>query len=244
MTESQLLISRLEDLIWDSEKGKDTYLGFLNECETSLCCSYLKNRGVGFTIYGGYPEAARVYLSVNTDVEPSDFPISAILVESKGTRDLTHRDFLGSLMGLGIKRECIGDILLSTSNSAVVFIRKEILSHVIRDLDKVGRDSVVVSEYRKDVSELSIKSETIRLVVSSMRVDNIVSSLANCSRAKALELISDDKVFCNYLQVRKASFNVSEGDVLSVRGFGKFIIGDTIGNTRRDNLIINVLHYI
>ncbi len=244
MTELQLLLSRVEDIILDAEYGSDSFLGFLNEIEVAQVSSYLKNRGIGYTLFGGYPQASRVFLCVSQYSDDPHFPIKPILISSKGSRELTHRDYLGSLMGLGIKRECIGDILLLSATQAVVFVREEMFPHIKRDLDKVARDSVEVSVYTGDISMLSSKTEEMRIVVSSMRIDNIVSSLINCSRSKAINLISNDCVFCNYFQIKKPSHSVCTGDVISIRGYGKFIIGENAGMSRRDNLIINVMHYV
>lgn len=244
MTESQLLLSRVEDAIQSVEYGEDGFLGFLNEVEASQVSSYLNNRGVAFALFGGYPQATRVYLGINCSSDTHSFPITPIVITSKGSRTLSHRDYLGSIMGLGIKRECVGDIVLLSDTQAVVFIRSEMYPHIKRDLDKVARDSVIVSEYTGDTSELSSKKEELRLIVSSMRIDNVVSSLVNCSRSKASDLIADDCVFCNYFQIKKPSAIISSGDVISIRGYGKYIIGENIGKSRRDNLIINVLHYV
>ncbi len=244
MTELQLLFSRVDDVILDAEYGGDGFLGFLNEMEASQVSSYLKNRGVDFTLFGGYPQATRVYLSVNCFNNNDSFPITPVIISSKGSRSLSHRDYLGSIMGLGIKRECVGDIILLSDTQAVVFVRSEMFVHIKRDLDKVARDSVTVSVYTGDTSTLSSEKEELRLIVSSMRIDNIVSSLINCSRSKASELIAQDCVFCNYFQVKKPSLNICTGDVISIRGYGKFIIGENAGKSRRDNLIINVLHYV
>ncbi len=244
MTELQLLLSRVEDVILNAEYGSDSFMGFLNEIEAAHVSSYLKNRGVDYTFFGGYPQASRVFLCISLSDNTPQFPITPVLISSKGSRPLMHRDYLGSLMGLGIKRECVGDIVLLSDTQAVVFVREEMFPHIERDLDKVARDSVTVSIYTGDTTTLSSTTENIRLVVSSMRIDNILSSLINCSRSKAIDLIASDCVFCNYFQMKKPSHSVCTGDVISVRGYGKFIIGENVGKSRRDNLIINVMHYV
>lgn len=244
MDESQLLISRIEDLIWENEYGNDGFIGFLNEREAALACSYLKNRHIDFTVFGGYANASRVYLSIDSQCDPSLFPINALLVSSKGKRELTHRDYLGSLMGIGIKRECVGDIILQTSNSAVIFLRNEITSYVLNELDRIGHESVKVSLYDGDVSGFGTNTEELRIIVTSMRVDNILSSLLNISRNESSQLISDDRVFVNYYQVSKSSLILNDSDVLSVRGYGKFIIGNISGKTKRDRNVLTVFRYI
>lgn len=244
MDTTQLLISRVEDLIWDYECNKCSFLGFLNEQEAAVACSYLKNRGVEYTLFGGYKNAGRVYLSVGRYEYEVKFPVSALLIRSKGKKELTHRDYLGSLMGIGVKRECIGDIIVRTHQEAIVFLRNDIVNYVFSELNKVGSDTVVLSLYSGNTDELSADKENIRIIVTSMRADNIVSALINSSRNDAVVLISDDKVFVNYSQVKKPSQILAEGDVVSIRGFGKYIIGSLHGTTKRERLVVNVLHYI
>ena len=244
MDESQLLISRLEDLIWESEYSTGGFIGFLNEREAALACSYLKKRYVDYSVFGGYQNASRVYLCVNSHADACDYPISALFVSSKGKRELTHRDYLGSLMGIGIKRECVGDIVLQGTKSAVIFLRNEIVSYVLGELEKVGNEPVSVELFSGNTSTFGINTEELRIIVSSMRVDNILSSLLNISRNESSSLISDDKVFVNYFQVTKPSSILNDTDVLSIRGYGKFIIGNISGKTKRDRLILNVFRYI
>ena len=243
MDETKLLLSRLEDMIYSSEYNACSYIGFLNERECSLSVSYLSNRRIPFTVYGGYKNATRVYIGIG-DEDMCSFPVSVLQIKSKGSKILTHRDYLGSLMGLGIKRECIGDIVTLKDNCAVVFVRDDIADYIIRELDKVGRETVTVCEYTGDTNNLSVKTEELSLIVTSMRADNFVSACINSSRSEAVNLITADMVFVNYIQVNKPSQNISEGDVVSIRGYGKYIVGDMQGRTKRDRMVIKVLHYI
>ncbi len=243
MDETQLLLSRLDDLINQYYYGKTSYMGFLNETETSLACSYLKNRGVEFRVFGGYPTALRNFLCVGS-CDDGDFPFECLRISSKGKKEISHRDFLGSLMGLGIKRECIGDILLLNQKEAVAFVRVEITPHIIRDLKFVGREPVNVNYYDGDVSTFSANVEETRIIVSSMRLDNIVSSCIGSSRSLSSELISSGKVFVNMIEEKKPSKIITEDDIISIRGYGKFIVGTINGKTKRDRLIVSLLHYI
>lgn len=244
MDETKLLLSRLDDLVCQSYSDGLASMGFLNERECAVSVGYLKNLGVDFSVYGGYKNASRVFVCVSSDESQFMFPIKTLRVSSKGMRELSHRDYLGSLMGLGIKRECIGDIVTLNEKEAIVFVREEIAEHIIRDLDKVGREYVVVSNYKGDTDSLSSKTENLKLIVTSMRTDNFVSSCINSSRTEALKLLSADMVFVNYLQVNKPAQTIKEGDVVSIRGYGKYIVGSLSGKTRSDRLVINVLHYI
>lgn len=244
MDDTQLLLSRLDDIIEDYYSGEKPYLGFLNESELSICCGYLKKRYIDFVVYGGYPDSTRAFLFLGFDFPHDDLPIRTLSIVSTSQNELTHRDYLGSLMGLGIKRECIGDILIIKRGQALVFVKSEIADYIKSELKSVKRDSVSVSDYESDTSEFKINKEDLTFTVSSLRIDNVISSLAKCSRAEALELIAADKVFVNHLSVKKPSANISVEDIISIRGVGKFVYQGTSGTTRKGNLIISVLHYI
>ncbi len=222
-------------------------MGFLNELEASAVNSYLKNRGYRYSFYGGYPLAKRVFLSVMSDGKTDEstilYPFAAYKVDARKDAGLTHKDYLGALMGLGIKRECVGDIVVE-ENHAIVFLKNEIANFVMSELTEVGREGVKISAFKGETQELCDKFEELRLIVTSMRVDNVVSSCANISRQKALDFINSDKVFINYCVPSKVSSQVNYGDILSIRGFGKFKIVSQLSTTKRDRMVISVLHYI
>ena len=241
MDETRLLLSRLDDLIYKSYCGEIEGFGFLNELEVSISHNYLNNQKVQHSFFGGYKEATRMYLYLTDNPEYFD-DIIALEIRAKGDVQLTHRDYLGSLMGLGITRECVGDILIS-EKSAVVFMRRDISDYVLQNLTSVGRMSVSVSEYLGDSEGLAPEFLDTEVLVTSMRVDNFISSVCKCSRQKADEYIRGDLVFVNYSCAEKASKPLNTGDTVSIRGFGKFKIGEILRNTKSGRLVLSVLQY-
>lgn len=241
MDENRLLLSRLDDLIYKSYCGEIEGFGFLNELEVSIAHNYLNNQRVQHSFYGGYKDAIRMYLYLTDDIDYSD-DIIALEITPKGDSQLTHRDYLGSLMGLGITRECVGDILIKES-SAIAFVRKEICDYIKQNLSSVGKISVSVSEFIGDLNRLSPEYSKTEVLLSSMRIDNFVSSVCNFSRQKSAEYISSDYVFINYSCVDKTSKALNTGDTVSIRGFGKFKIGEIIRNTKSGRIVLSVLQY-
>jgi len=241
MDENRLLLSRLDDLIYKYYCSEVEGFGFLNELEVSTAHGYLKNQGIEHTFFGGYNSASRMYLYLTDDINGYD-DIALIKITAKGSVNLSHRDYLGSLMGLGINHDCVGDIIIK-DDFAVVFLRREISDYVIQNLSSVGKAGVKVSLYNGDTSDFNTDFEDTEVLVTSMRIDNLITSLCKCSRQKANELIANDKVFINYLCADKPSKTLSKGDTVSIRGFGKYKIGDILRNTKSGRLVLSVLQY-
>lgn len=241
MDETRLLLSRLDDLVYKYYCGEAVGFGFLNEQEVSVAHNYLNNLNIEHSFFGGYDNSQRNFLYLDENVSESG-DITALKIALKGEYELTHRDFLGSLMGLGITRECVGDILLK-DGFAVVFVRAEISDYILQNLSTVGRATVTVSFFEGDKSELAPITEDIEVLITSMRVDNFVSTVCKCSRQTASEYISRGSVFLNYSEVQKPSKNLCSGDTLSIRGFGKYKIGEILRNTKSGRLVLSVLQY-
>lgn len=241
MDETRLLLSRLDDLVYKSYCGEFEGFGFLNELEVSIAHKYLDNLRIQHCFYGGYPQAARMYLYLTDDISSFD-DVTALKIIAKGDSVLTHRDFLGSLMGLGISRECVGDILLK-DGFAVAFVRREISSYVMQNLMSVGRASVKIELYNGNLNLLSPEFSQVEVLLTSMRIDNFISSVCKCSRQKANDLISSDNVFVNYSCVSRPSKSVDTGDTISIRGFGKFKIGEILRTTKSGRLVLSVAEY-
>lgn len=241
MDENRLLLSRLDDLIYKYYCGEVVGFGFLNEHEVSIAHNYLKSQRIEHSFYGGYPSASRMFLYLSDDVNAYD-DIASLKVTVKGEAEPSHRDFLGSIMGLGIKRDCVGDILVNDS-SAIVFVKHEISEYIKQNLISVGRSGVTVTTYNSSMTEFSPKLYESEVLLTSMRIDNFITSVCKCSRQKAIDYILSDSVFVNYSCINKASKALITGDTVSIRGFGKFKIGEILRNTKSGRLVLSVLQY-
>ncbi len=153
-----------------------------------------------------------------------DFPIAALLIEpvaAKFADDLTHRDFLGALMNLGIKREMLGDIFVK-ENRACVFCKDTIADYIIENLTRIKHTTVKLSKTddTADVTAPVLEDKTIQ--VSSIRADAVVSKVYNLSRNTAVSLFRDGLVFINSRECTENAKILKPGDIISVRGYGKF----------------------
>lgn len=245
--ENALLIARLEDMIRVSAKKQfPSFIGFLNEQEISVLLQHLKKSQVNnYRFFGGYENSDRCLLGISYGdyIEDYYYPITGISFKYKPEYKLSHRDFLGSLMGLGLKRETIGDILTGDGYT-VVFVKDDIKKYVLSQIQKIGSVGVLVEEWDNYTLPVKNDFENINCTVSSARLDNIVSSLVPLSRDKSATLVKQGMVCVNSVVTDNVSHIVKTGDKISIRGKGKFIIGEFSGITKKGRLKLIVQKYI
>ncbi len=211
--------------LWSYNHGIPRYSAFLDALEQDLL---MKADGLatGFWLFGGFEEAERVVAAfAEEEPEHSAFPVAAVAVRPSNARfpgDLTHRDYLGALMGLGIERDRIGDINVGKEVS-YIFCLTDIAQFIADNLTSVGRTTVKCE--LSDIAGLSarpVEFEDICVPLASERVDAAVARLAKVSRNGAAELLAQAKVFLNRRQCENGAAKLKEGDILSIRGIGKF----------------------
>ena len=198
-----------------------------------------------YMLWGGCETAERAVMGFFAPYdEPAAeaFPIRALTIAYSGKESVTHRDILGSLMGLNIARETVGDIYVGEKQS-FVFLTETAAEEALRGLTKVGRSGVSVTE-GFDPSALPERSFTVHSgTVSSLRADCVLSLAARISRARAEELIASGLMTVKGQTVTKVSHRLAEGDTFTARGYGKFILERVGGNTKKDRIIIDVKKY-
>lgn len=240
----KLFVSKLDDAVYLSQKRQKPYFfSFLSEAEQALAKKYLESIGFdSFGFYGGYENSERKVLCLDYYDDDPAYPISALEFKFRQADKLTHRDFLGALMSLGIERETVGDILVEDGR-CVVFIKTEIADYIKSQIFKIGRAGVKVSD--ADVSSLpkGRGEEEKSVIVSSLRLDNIVAAISGASREKSKNLILSGNVTLNFFECTNISKSVCEGDVLTVRGKGKFKINGVMGETKKHRIRISIIHY-
>ena len=195
--------------------------------------------GVPYVLAGGFPEAERRVVCFLPDyLSPEDFSeddvIACIETKVQGEKfagKLTHRDYLGALMGLGIEREMAGDILV-TENGACLFVMQELGAYVEEKLREVGRERVEARIIPCGQCSIRPKSEVIEGSTASARLDAVTAFVFRLSRQDAKELIDREQVFVDG-EVRRASYELKEGERVSVRGYGKFVYEGVLGTTKK-----------
>lgn len=243
MTDNELLLARVEDCILSCQ---DNYLitntNFLDVYQQSTVIEYLRKRNVSYDFYGGFDDSERKIAVFFPDyVEGTDYiventqlsPIVSLDIKKDNFSALSHRDYLGAVMGLGIKREMVGDILVDEKGCSMAVVRS-VSAYICENLTSVGRGSVKVTvnesfESRTDKGTFENK----RCYVSSMRLDAVVSAAFSVSRNTAVERIRRGEVLVNGVVAAKADAKVTFGSKLVIHGSGKVIIEEDAGITKK-----------
>ena len=248
----RILLSKLADLCdLADQRGRPCFSAFLNEHEQALARQYgLLSPQTRRFFEGGFVDAQRrVFCALPEEatdrisLDETDYPFTALTILFPKGYAVSHRDVLGSLMALRIKREAVGDILVGDC-LAVVFLLDAAAKLARAELQKIGNVGIECRPGKPESLPPAFKTETHDGVVSAMRLDAVVAMLANVSRAESVGLITQGSVQKNAQPQQSASKEVAQGDKLSIRGFGKFTIA-AIGNpTKKGRLHITYLKYI
>ena len=197
--------------------------------------------------WGGYPQAERKRLGIaRTEIplECSQIQLAAIDVAGNFLFDpANHRDFLGAILGTGIVREKIGDIIVLGERGAQVIVVPEMVEFLSTALTQVR--SVSVKAQAIDFSELKVRppqKKEITTVEASLRLDAIASAGLGMSRSKMAEAISAGDVRVNWKEITQSSYNVQAGDLISVRGKGRVEVGE-ITVTKKQRYRVQLTRY-
>ena len=248
-TEGADIAEHLVDLAEQAEKSQrfrltDFLDPFGQEIAETIAANY---PSVTVDFDGGYQGAERcraVFKERDFAGTPS-FDIAVVRAAWNGTFvRLGHRDVLGSLMGLGIERGKIGDIL-ATGDSARILCDKKMVPFLVENLKEIGSAGVETQE--DDLSAIAPKEERckeIRATVASLRVDSIAAAGFGFSRSRAAADIKADKLKLNWQSVKNASQTIKEGDVLSMRGRGRLEVEEVRGQTKKGRTSVVLKRYL
>ncbi len=226
--QERIFCKRVQDIIKIALNGKlIRFLPFLNDREQILAMAvFSKEKFNTYYMFGGYKNAQRKMLAVySNDISEEDFPVCAFTIKINGTnKNITHRDFLGALMGLRISRENLGDIIIN-DDSAVLFAHNRVSSIIENELLQVGSAnvSVIAENNLLQFNNLqAYQGEEKTLTISSLRLDAAIAAFTKLSRGKTAELISGKRVEINQVPTTSGHEKIYEQDVFTVKGIGKY----------------------
>ena len=244
MENSELLKKRLSELSYRAfERGYTTFSEFLNIDEISTLKSL--KLPCSAVLFGGYEGAERCVAGFGESIDNYDFPICCLKIEpvqQKFADKLNHRDFLGSLMNLGINRNTLGDIIV-INNIGYLFCLESISEYITQNLKKVKHTTINCEALTDSIDFLIPEPEEKEIIVSSLRADAVISSVFKLSRNEAASLFAGERIFINSKAVLKDSVLLKDNDIVSVRGKGKFIFSQKLRETKKGRIIVTVKVY-
>ena len=251
--ERMLLARTMDKLELAQNRGVPAHTGFLSPGEQASVAGLLNACGrPRHLFWGGYPESERNICLFLPDWQEEDGvrsdrtgPLAAVQAVFPESAALTHRDILGSLMGLGITRELVGDILLPRPGVCQAAVLREALPILLSQWEGAGRYKAGFSELPLDrLTPAPARVKTIRDTVAAPRLDAVVASAFSLSRSKAAALVSGGRVSLNHRECLKADRQVGEGDVLTCRGLGKCVVKEVPGQSKKGRTMLVIERYL
>lgn len=253
MGEDRMVLAKVLDRAEQTrQRGIPTATDFLSPQQQMQAMDLLYQAGVPETDYlrtGGYEGAERrLFLFLPDWLEPEDAetqsPIRLLRASYRAEYGLTHRDLLGSLMGLGIVREKIGDILVSEESSDLLVL-DSVADYLSGSWDTAGRAHLKLAQVELgNIHIPQLRCQEVRDTVSSLRLDAIAATGFKIARGKAADLVESGRVQVNWVVCQKPDKLLEEGDMVSARGFGKFEVSEVGGVTRKGRTSILVKRYL
>ncbi len=237
----RILLAHVQDMV--KRNAYRGFTAFLDLRQYTMLTQHLESGTYRF--FGGYPEAERGILCIHPrDYPPEDeeFPIICLTFTFRAADRLTHRDVLGSIMAQQVQRDTVGDIFV-TPGKIQCFVTPTAAA-VCRQLGKIGRVGVQVTDALPFVCEPVRETKEITGTVASPRLDAVLRTALNAGRGVCADYIHSGLVMLNYSQVLDISRTVAQGDVFSVRGHGKFRVSELSGPTKKGRLHITIEKYL
>ncbi|WP_037464675.1 RNA-binding protein [Shimazuella kribbensis] len=243
--EEHAFIERGLDWIYQvSVRHQEIVTPFLDPREQYILSTLVKreNKDIYMGKDGGYNGAERCRACLYPDyLMPDEYSFSLWYISLQSEVPLEHREVLGSLLGLGMKRLMIGDILPKPSGADIV-IAAEMKDYVMGNLTKVGRKGIIISEIVRDQlwieQQKGLEQQT---VVSSLRLDTVIASICRVSRSKSTDMVKLGKCKVNWQKIDRPDYIVTSGDVISIRGYGRIRLNEVQEATKKGKLPIRFL---
>ncbi len=248
--EDRLLLAKVWDKINTGvQRSIPANTAFLSPRELEMT-RYLFGELPGLTAFGGYSDAERkmlVYLPEYLDestLTGSDSPLVCLRAEYYVQDKLSHRDFLGALMGAGIVRDTVGDICVG-EGCCDFFVTAEIAPYILQNFTGAGRTKVHLQAVPLDALRFAApQTKEIRDTLASLRLDSVISAGFRMGRSAAVQYILGGKAAINGLPCEKPDKQVSQGDKISVRGLGKIVLTCVKGQTKKGRISVTIDRYV
>lgn len=251
------LYARLDDMKKRAVRGEIGISAFFSPRDVRSAERYLESCGVLFFAYGGYADAERkrIYVLPNY-MENVESPLAleqygeqsgicAIRARGSGFCELSHRDFMGSLLALGIERDVIGDIVMLGESEALVICEARISEFLINEWREVGHDRIKCSQIELDRDFVpERKFASINDTVASARLDCVVAALCDLARERARECVISELCEIDYERESRPDREVVAPCLISIRGYGRFRVISIGGRTKKGRLRLSAQKFL
>lgn len=217
---------------------------FTNEFYTPDIWNSLENidiSDININSYGIFPSSDRRIIAFNNSC--GNYPIKLLKIECNTKfMNLNHKDYLGAIMSLGIKRNKLGELIV-TDNCGFVAVHDDIVDFILNNLLRIKNlyCKCTIIENNEEVPVLNYEAKNI--MIASTRIDCIVASLCNISRSKSGDMVERGKILVNYMEIINKNYLVKEKSKITIRGFGKYEVNKIYGTTKNGRLKLNVFKY-
>ena len=241
--EDEQVMRRLDELAArTSRTGFACFTAFLSPAEAQWAQASANRQRVNLSLQGGYEDAERCIACFWEDEAPEEYPLAAIELAWPHQSAPGHRDVLGSAMGLGIKRSCMGDIVL-LEDVGYLFAERQMADHIAQSLTSAGRIRLQ-TRLLDEWPELEPPAgEELHDTVHSLRLDAVIAAGFNLSRGDAAELIAAGHAKLRHLPTVRTDARVQEGDAISVRGYGRLVVEEVGSPTKKGRLPLRLTRY-
>lgn len=254
--EDKICLSQVLDKIeFSRTRDKIEHTDFLDMYQVALVENFFRKiKFENYQLYGGYEEAERKILIIYPEkyderMLEKNYNKMAKVIRIQLPEELyktySHRNYLGGIVKLGLKREKVGDIIVSEGGADIITLEDfaNILKQQLPSLTRFENSNIIIEEIQ-NLQKREVKVEEVKIIVPSLRLDNFVSDLARTSRSKAVQMIDQERVFVNGKNETKASKQLKLNDVITIRGKGRFIVKEFEGTTRSGRTVINIEKYV
>lgn len=224
---------KINNVVEKIKIGKNTL--FLDGRELKLVTAKLKKGE--YNVYYPYKDSEKVMLYIGKVPDVKLFKINTV-------EKIRHQDILGSLFALNIDSSCFGDIVLYNEDY-YVFITQGMALYIKDNLNQIGKSKVILEEVSLNTLHNYERTyEENEIIISSLRIDNVVSAIINSSRSKVVDKIKNKEVIVNYEVMNKNFYVLKENDIFSIRKYGKYKFVGIIKSTKKNNYIVKYLKYL
>lgn len=254
--EEKLLVAKILDrLEFLKTRNKIETTDFLNLHEQDLVQKLLKKiKFENYYFFGGNGEIERKVAifypeKLNKQMTQKNHKNIMTIIKIELPKELEdeydHKTYLGAIMKLGVEREKIGDIITNNMGADII-VKNEILKFLMQNLKFLTRfEAASITEKSIEELEGNVPQKLeMTAIIASLRLDNIVSVLAKTSRSKAVDILNQERVFVNFKQETKSSKQIKQGDIITIRGKGRFEFKEISGNTKKGRYVIKIEKYI